>query len=1004
LDRIKAVDSQTVSFDKINAVIAALVFLISIIVYNLTKAPSFSFWDCGELVACSYILGIPHPPGSPLYILIGRFFTILPIAADLAARVNLFSVISSAVATLFGYLIAVRLIRLWFREKDDTYSQIIIYVGGFTGALFMAFSSTNWGNSVESEVYAPTIMLMMLLYWLALKYLDSRDTRRGERILLLTAYLAMLGVGIHLTLLIVLPVLGLYFILKTGTGSREWALAAFVFVVELYLIFHLSSRPGEAPIYLPVLIFFVLYIFHLILEKAATVPIKISLGLFILALYPFYFVIIRAFFRNFAGTAAPASLTQLSSVPIGWIGFFGLAAWGLFSAVMFIKARGKAGGSNQWLLTMSYSLAPAVLAGIGSILNGYHAFLLVSGVVLIVALGILRRHVNWMVLLGIGSISMVILGFWHLVWGLVAAGAGIIVLGIMFRDGRWKIAVFIVLLAALAYTVHAFIPIRSAHNPRIDENNPSQSFGALVGYLERKQYGAQSMIDRMFARRGGWENQFGDYRRMGFWHFFKEQYGISDRRFFIILILGLFGIWETIRRRPDIGLPFFVIILLSTAGIVLYMNFADGTRQDSVTGMGYIEVRNRDYFFTPGFVFFGLAIGLGIAAFIDLVRDSFRTFNPGWRKAALGVSSLLVLIPFIPLKFNYFSNDRSRNYMAYDYAHNFLRSCPQDAIFITNGDNDTFPIWCIQEVHDVRKDVRNVNLSLANTKWYIKQLRDRFNVPVSWTDDQIDRLVPYIDQNGTRHRIQDQVVDHIIATNRWKAPICFAVTVPDDSRRFLGKSIQHHLKLEGMVYRLTPEEGTNLIDFGRTRELYEEQYEYRGVADPTIFKNESTRRIIDNYAQGFLLLADTLRRVGDYEGALRHLRNGLKILPESFDIYGYSAQMLGEMGRLDTLAAFMKNAPADNKEELYLAWGASARRAGRMEDAISVMELTHRLFPDYQDGFRGLVTVYFQNKNYTKLRKLVSNWVARHPDDYEAADLLRQIESVDQTRDTMEGQ
>ena len=167
------IDPPKKGFDKTNAYIAGFIFLFTMIIYRLTVAPTFSYWDCGEFIACSYILGIPHPPGSPLFILIGRIFSILPISADICFRVNILSIISSAAAIVFGYLSVVRIIRYWFNENDtDTWSRFIPYIGGFVGSLFMAFASTYWANAVEAEVYGLALMIMTMILWLLLIYYD----------------------------------------------------------------------------------------------------------------------------------------------------------------------------------------------------------------------------------------------------------------------------------------------------------------------------------------------------------------------------------------------------------------------------------------------------------------------------------------------------------------------------------------------------------------------------------------------------------------------------------------------------------------------------------------------------------------------------------------------------------------------------------------------------------------------------------------------------------------
>ena len=117
----------------------------------------------------------------------------------------------------------------------------------------------------------------------------------------------------------------------------------------------------------------------------------------------------------------------------------------------------------------------------------------------------------------------------------------------------------------MGYSAHLYIPIRSAQHPAINENNPSQSLTATINYIERKQYGSMSMTERMFERRSEWENQFGVHSRMGFWGFFSEQYGLSGTRFVIIFLLGIFGIWELIRRRPREGLMLLLLIRIGRA-------------------------------------------------------------------------------------------------------------------------------------------------------------------------------------------------------------------------------------------------------------------------------------------------------------------------------------------------------------------------------------------------------------------------------------------------------
>ena len=173
-----------------------VVFVISMVVYALTVQRSVPFWDCGEFIACSATLGVPHPPGTPLFVLIGRLFSILPIASDISLRINLISAISGAFAAMAAYFISARLITWWYSDQYPDPSltlgqKLSVYAGSFAGALFFAFGSTNWANSVEAEVYSLSMFIMMLLLWLTLVWSDQRDDPASDRYLLAISFLSV---------------------------------------------------------------------------------------------------------------------------------------------------------------------------------------------------------------------------------------------------------------------------------------------------------------------------------------------------------------------------------------------------------------------------------------------------------------------------------------------------------------------------------------------------------------------------------------------------------------------------------------------------------------------------------------------------------------------------------------------------------------------------------------------------------------------------------------------
>ena len=137
-----------------NRILAGVTFLFSFMVYFSTMAPTVSFWDCGEFIATSYRLGIPHPPGSPLFLIIGRLFSMLPTSSDIAFRVNLISPIISALAVMLLYLIIVKVVIHWRKSVNNINDVIVVFGGALVGALTFAFTDSHWFNAVEAEVYA----------------------------------------------------------------------------------------------------------------------------------------------------------------------------------------------------------------------------------------------------------------------------------------------------------------------------------------------------------------------------------------------------------------------------------------------------------------------------------------------------------------------------------------------------------------------------------------------------------------------------------------------------------------------------------------------------------------------------------------------------------------------------------------------------------------------------------------------------------------------------------
>jgi len=471
------------------------------------------------------------------------------------------------------------------------------------------------------------------------------------------------------------------------------------------------------------------------------------------------------------------------------------------------------------------------------------------------------------------------------------------------NSSRWRFCFWVFFFALLGYSVHLYIPIRSSLSPMIDENHPA-NLHAFIEYLQRKQYGSESMITRMFWRRGSWANQFGIEGHMGFGGFFLTQFFrfaetdtqqslfaagalTGTLKLSIYLVPAVFMIWAwyyTGRRRWQPAVMLISAVIVCTVVMVLYMNFADGTRpeyRDYVAWVQagkpgkmpvvYREVRVRDYFYIVGFAFYALWIGLAASS---ALHASFNHKSSVVRRnVAMMLSVLFFISPALPIVQNAARNSRHGDFLPFDFAWNLLNSCEKDGILITNGDNDTFPLWALQEAYGVRRDVRIVNLSLVNTRWYIKQLRDlEPRVPIALTDHQLDMLEPDLNPFTTpapytipragieiiipdrKQRnailVQDKMILNIVGANQWRRPIYFSSTVSEDNFMGLGP----YLRMQGLVFRLerqrvNPDER---VDLERMAFLLDKVYRFRGLGVQRGNYDETQYGLLSNYAACFV--------------------------------------------------------------------------------------------------------------------------------------------------------
>jgi hypothetical protein len=231
------------NYKTLHKIFAASVFLISLIVYFLTVQPSVSFWDCGEFIASAYSMQVPHPPGTPFFLILGRLFAMIPFVDNIALRINTISILSSAFTVLFLYLAAVKLIINYLKKEPETLiERITLYASSAIGALSLTFSDTFWFNAVEAEVYAHSTFYIAIVTWLLMVWNEKSEEEGSEKYLILIFYLIGLSTGVHLmSVLAIVSVVMVVLFKKYISDDKALKNTAVLFVVHSAIILIIAA-------------------------------------------------------------------------------------------------------------------------------------------------------------------------------------------------------------------------------------------------------------------------------------------------------------------------------------------------------------------------------------------------------------------------------------------------------------------------------------------------------------------------------------------------------------------------------------------------------------------------------------------------------------------------------------------------------------------------------------------------------------------------------------------
>lgn len=535
-------------------------------------------------------------------------------------------------------------------------------------------------------------------------------------------------------------------------------------------------------------------------------------------------------------------------------------------------------------------------------------------------------------------------------------------------------------LFVLGLSVHLLLLLRSIHNPAIDEGDP-QTWRSLYAVLRREQYPPTSVISRK-ADFGFQLQHFNGYFQAQF-QMFSSYVGHLNLGSLLPIALGIWGMVDQFAKHRKTFVMLFVTLIVTTVGLIVFLNFSDS------------EVRERDYFYSSGFYYFAIFLGIGATSVLNEIKNAVAKSGSAL-PVTVAACVVFVAFPMFTLERHYFSHDRSKNHICAEYARNMLTCLEPDAVLFTNGDNDTFPLWYIQEVEGFRKDVRVVNLSLLNTPWYIKQCRDNEpKVPIAWEDAQIDQLTPVPSKDGWV-LVRDLAVQHILRTNGFKRPMYFAVTIPAAT----FAPYRELLEMEGLAYRVVPRKGERMVNVPKLEQCIVHEYAYGGILtkdwkrDHSIFIASHIEHLIQNYSVAFMELAYAKHQAADYDTAIHYMEVADQISPQ----LGVPAQLLGlyyfDAGDTAKAVSFyqdiLRKTPGDPQIMFRLA--SIYERTSDYGKALDLIDPLLRDDPDNQDLNIMAFTLAARAGYIERARAYMQGWLKRHPDDAQAKESLEYFE------------
>ncbi len=968
------------SFRTLNNIAGWTVFVIAALVLGMAAERTGSLWDCGEFISGAYKLQVVHPPGAPIFLLVGRLFAWVGSVfsdnpSNIAFSVNLLSALCTAGAALFVCWSTTILARLALvgREAEPEGGQAVAVLGaGLVAGLVTAFTSSIWFSAVEGEVYAMSTFFTAMTLWATLKWYNLPDTADADRWLVFAFYSTALSIGVHLLSLLTFPALAMFYYFKKARKPTPWGtlLAAgvgvvFIVAIQKLIIAGIPSfwaffdkmmvNSFGLPFYsgiIPVLLIFGGAIWYGLRRARRTgngllQRLVVAMGLIVIAYMCYGTVIIRA------NANTPINMNDPSD-PLRLLPYLNREQYGerpLLRGPHFdarptgIKSEeryGRVGDKYEVVdekVDYEYSSADETLfPRMGDYSQGRPA--------------LYRRWIDKPS--GEPTLGDNIEFFWKYQLGWM-----------YFRYFMWN-----------------FAGRQNGEQGYFSWDPSSGNWISGFDFIDEGRIGNQQELPD-----------------------FQKNNQARNKYYLIPFLLGLFGMFFHYQRRPRDFAAIMSLFIITGIGIIVYSNQPPN------------EPRERDYVLAASFFTYAIWIGFGVLAIYDLLANRLRL--SGTLGAATG-TLIALSAPLLMVTQNWDDHNRSEHYASRDYASNFLNSCAPNAIIFTYGDNDTYPLWYCQEVEGIRTDVRVVNLSLIAVDWYINQLRRAINnspaiemsipqdkirgykrvqipfynpqggepemnltqvlnfikedhklptnggrdfdsylptrnlaIPVNKAEMLANKIITPADSNlvdtihfnlgKKEYLIKDELaILDIINSNVNKRPIYWAVTCRED--KLLG--LEDYLQLEGLSLRLVPRRvqsnsdaygiiGSGGLDTETAYQNIMEKWRWGDFDKKQMFVDRSYMPSLQTMRVVFIRLARQLVVEGKKDKAIALVDKYFEVFPE----YNFP---------YDQFSAFLA--------DVYFRAGASEKAAAKIREIAKTLEkqlhFYQSLSPDFQKGYK----------------------------------------------------